>query len=105
MTGACMLVRRSVYEALGGLDEGLPTAFNDVDFCLRARGLGYSVVFAASVELIHHETISFGHHYAHDREQETADVRLHSPNLSLMGKAEWELAYPPRTDVDWGELT
>ena len=119
VTGACMLVRRSVYEALGGLDEGLPTAFNDVDFCLRARGLGYSVVFAASVELIHHETISFGHHYAHDREQETADVRLmqkrwaeicradpfHSPNLSLMGKAEWELAYPPRTDVDWGELT
>lgn len=119
VTGACMLVRRSVYEALRGLDEGLPTAFNDVDFCLRARGQGHSVVFAASVELIHHETISFGHHYAHDREREMADVHVmrrrwaevcradpfHSPNLSLMGKAEWELACPPRTDVDWRELT
>ena len=41
--------------------------FNDVDFCLRARALNYSVVMAANVELIHHETLSFGHHYADTR--------------------------------------
>lgn len=110
VTGACLLVRRSIFEKIGGLDEGLPAGFNDVDFCLRVRRLSYSVVFAASVELVHHETISFGHHYAHNRLQEAADVRImrerwadvcqsdpfHNPNLSLAGEAEWELAYPPR---------
>lgn len=110
VTGACLLVRRFIFDNVGGLDEGLPTGFNDVDFCLRVRKLGYSVVFAASVELIHHETISFGHHYTHSPQQEVADVRImrerwaevcradpfHSPNLSLAGEAEWELAYPPR---------
>lgn len=115
VTGACLLVRRSVFNEVSGLDEGLPTGFNDVDFCLRLRTMGYSVVFAASVELIHHETISFGHHYAQNRQQEAADVRtmqerwaqvcrsdpFHSPNLSLAGEAEWELAYPPRLGLEW----
>ena len=64
VTGACLLVRRDVFERVGGLDEALATAFNDVDFCLRTRALNYSVVMAASVELVHHETLTFGHHYA-----------------------------------------
>lgn len=115
VTGACLLVRRSIFNDVGGIDEGLPTGFNDVDFCLRVRKLGYSVVFAASVELIHHETISFGHHYAQSPQQEIADVRImqerwaevcradpfHSPNLSLAVEAEWELAYPPRLGDKW----
>ena len=115
VTGACMLVRRTIYDALGGLDEALPNGFNDVDFCLRARRLGHWVVFAASVELVHHETITFGHHYAAAREQEAADIRLmrgrwadvvradpfHNPNLSLLGEAEWTLAFPPRVDTEW----
>lgn len=114
VTGACLLVRRCVYELLGGLDEQLPTAFNDVDFCLRARSLSYGVVLGASVELIHHETISFGHHYADNFQQEARDVALmrkrwralcqadpfHNPSLSLVAEAEWELAYPPRTVED-----
>ena len=115
VTGACMLVRRTIYDALGGLDEALPSGFNDVDFCLRGRRLGHRIVFAASVELVHHETITFGHHYAAAREQEAADIRLmrgrwadvvradpfHNPNLSLLGEAEWTLAYPPRVDMEW----
>ncbi len=110
VTGACLLVRRGLYERLGGLDESLPTGFNDVDFCLRVGKLGYSIVFAAHVEMIHHETISFGHHYSSNREQEAADVKVmrerwpdvceddpfHNPNLSLTGQTAWELAYPPR---------
>jgi len=115
VTGACMLVRRSLYDTLGGLDEALPTGFNDVDFCLRARRLGWSVVFAANAELIHHETITFGHHYAADRVQEAADISLmqerwaedcradpfHNPNQSLLGGSEWTLAYPPRVGEGW----
>ncbi len=110
VTGACLLVRRDVFEQVGGLDEALPTAFNDVDFCLRARDLKYSVVMAASVELIHHETLSFGNHYADIPDQEAADVALmrerwravcaadpfHNPNLSLVESDEWTLAVPPR---------
>ena len=113
VTGACLLVRRAVFERVGGLDEELPTAFNDVDFCLRVGALGCSVVLAASVELVHHETLSFGHHYADATEQEAADVALmqarwpavcaadpfHNPNLSLAGQDEWGLAYPPRTFI------
>jgi len=114
VTGACLLVRRSLYRQLGGLDESFPIAFNDVDFCLRARALGYAVVFAGSVELVHHETLSFGHHYGDNAAQEAMDVQrmqerwpevckvdpFHNPNLSLAGQSEWELAYPPRIDPD-----
>jgi GT2 family glycosyltransferase len=114
VTGACLVVRRDVFERVGGLDEALATGFNDVDFCLRARALKYSVVMAASVELIHHETLSFGHHYADIPDQEAADVALmqdrwaavcaadpfHNPNLSLTGPNEWALAVPPRVSLD-----
>jgi GT2 family glycosyltransferase len=119
VTGACLLVRRSTYESVGGMDESFPTAFNDVDFCLRVREQGHSVVFAASVELVHHETLSFGHHYRHNIAQEAVDVRrmrerwpavcqadpFHNPNLSLVGQSEWELAYPPRNDDDGADAS
>ena len=45
VTAACMMVKRSVYEAVKGLDEKLQVAFNDVDFCLRVRKAGYLVVY------------------------------------------------------------
>jgi GT2 family glycosyltransferase len=111
VTGACLLVRREVYEQVGGLDEDFPTAFNDIDFCLRVRERGHGIVFAASVEMIHHETITFGQHYSPETsEQEDSDIRrlrarwsqicradpFHNPNLSLIGRSEWNLAYPPR---------
>ncbi len=116
VTGACLMVRRSLFEQVGRLDEMLPSAFNDVDFCLRVRALGYSVIMAASVELVHHETISFGHHYAGDPGAELADMQLirqrwpdviaddpyHNPNLSLRTSAEWELAVPPRHESGRG---
>ena len=60
VTAACMMVKRSVYEELGGLEEELKVAFNDVDFCLRARGKGYLVVYDPNVELYHFESKSRG---------------------------------------------
>lgn len=54
----------------------MPTGFNDADFCLRARALKYSMVMAASVELVHYETLSFEHHYADATDQEAADIAL-----------------------------
>ncbi len=61
VTGACLMVRKALYEALGGLDEKhLPVTFNDVDFCLRVREAGYRVVWTPHAELYHHESVSRG---------------------------------------------
>ncbi|MBR1691902.1 MAG: glycosyltransferase [Lachnospiraceae bacterium] len=60
VTGACMLVRKSLYEQLGGLDEEFAVALNDVDFCLRVRKLGLLNVFTPFAELYHFESKSRG---------------------------------------------
>lgn len=60
VTAAALVVRRSVWTALGGLDESFAVAFNDLDFCLRARALGHVSVFAGTAVLIHHESASRG---------------------------------------------
>lgn len=60
VTGACMLVKKSIYEELGGLDEKFTVAFNDVDFCLKAREKGYLNVFTPYCELYHYESKSRG---------------------------------------------
>jgi len=60
VTGACLLVKKSLYDQLGGLDEGFAVALNDVDFCLRLRELGYLNVFNPYCELYHFESKSRG---------------------------------------------
>ncbi len=61
VTGACLMTRREVFDSVGGFDERLPVAFNDVDFCLKLREKGYLVVYEALCELVHHESKSRGH--------------------------------------------
>ncbi|HEX2136850.1 MAG TPA: glycosyltransferase family 2 protein [Microvirga sp.] len=62
VTAACLVVRRALYEELGGLDEDVfRIAFNDVDFCLRAAAAGYRNVWTPFAEMIHHESISRGY--------------------------------------------
>ena len=60
VTAACMLVRTQVFDALNGLDEGFTVAFNDVDFCLRARRAGWRVVWTPYAQLYHYESKSRG---------------------------------------------
>lgn len=60
VTAACIMVKRSVYEEVNGLNETLKVAFNDVDFCLRIREKGYLVVYEPQVELYHYESKSRG---------------------------------------------
>ncbi len=61
VTAACLIVRKSIYQQVNGLDEkNLPIAFNDVDFCLKVRELGYRNLFTPWAELYHHESISRG---------------------------------------------
>jgi cellulose synthase/poly-beta-1,6-N-acetylglucosamine synthase-like glycosyltransferase len=62
VTAACMLLRKSLFEQVGGLqEEDLPVQFNDVDLCLRIRERGYHVVYTPYAELYHHESVSRGH--------------------------------------------
>lgn len=60
VTGACLMVKKSLYDELGGLDEQYAVALNDVDFCLRLREKGYLNVFTPFAELFHFESISRG---------------------------------------------
>ena len=56
VTGACLLVRASVYDAVGGLDEQFAVAFNDVDFCLRVRDAGCRIAWTPYAQLVHYES-------------------------------------------------
>ena len=60
VTAACMMMKRSVFEQLGGFEEKLTVAFNDVDLCLRTVQAGYLVVYNPKVELYHYESKSRG---------------------------------------------
>ena len=60
VTGACLLIKKSIYNELGGMDENFTVAFNDVDLCLKAREKGYLNVFTPYCELYHYESKSRG---------------------------------------------
>ncbi len=67
VTGACMLVRRSLFEELGGFDVAYRNGVEDVDLCLQARARGYRVVYCADAVVQHHEGTSEGR-FDHVRE-------------------------------------
>jgi glycosyltransferase involved in cell wall biosynthesis len=114
VTGACMVVRRDVYERVGGLDEQLQVAFNDIDFCLRVQQAGYRVVWTPFAELCHHESASRGSDDTPEKrqrfvnevefmQQRWGEELLHdpayNPNLSLESP-NFDLAFPPRNMRD-----
>jgi GT2 family glycosyltransferase len=97
VTGACLMVRRKLFDEVGGLDERLCVDFNDVDFCLRLRAAGYRNIWTPFAELIHHESVSRGKHDNPEKitrfQHETDFMRMrwgktveqdpfYSPNLS-----------------------
>lgn len=60
VTAACLMVRRSVFEELDGLNEDFKVAFNDIDFCLKVRKAGYLVVYNPYAQFYHYESKSRG---------------------------------------------
>ena len=110
VTGACLIVRKALYEQVGGLDERLQVAFNDIDFCLRLREAGYRNLWTPFAELYHHESASRGSdEMGEKRERFLGEIALmqqrwgrllerdpaYNPNLTLTGKG-FDLADPPR---------
>lgn len=61
VTAACLMTKRTTFEAVGGLSEELAVAFNDVDYCLKVRKLGKLVVYNPYAELFHYESKSRGY--------------------------------------------
>lgn len=111
VTAACLIVRKSVYQEVGGLNEtDLTVAFNDIDFCLRVREAGYKNIWTPYAELYHHESASRGYeNNPIKRERFAREVKYmrekwgsvldddpaYNPNLTLLHE-NFELAWPPR---------
>ena len=66
VTGACQMVRRDVFEQVGGYNEEFAVGFNDADFCLRAWEAGYRTIFTPYAELYHYEFTSRGREEANE---------------------------------------
>ncbi len=70
LTAACLMVKKKIYFEADGLNqEELKIAFNDVDFCLRAREQGYLNIFTPYCEAYHHESISRGHEDTEEKQE------------------------------------
>ena len=113
VTAACLLVSKSNYQAVGGLNEQhLSIAFNDVDFCLKLVELGLKNVYVPTAVLLHHESVSRGYEDTPTKQarfaaevawmqQRWGDRLLkdsaYNPNLALDGEP-FRLARPPRLE-------
>ena len=110
VTGACCLVRRDLWMRLGGMDESYPSAFNDVDLCLRAAEAGFETVLSDAT-LFHEESRTYGSHWdGRPAGSEARDVArmqgrwsfvladdpFYNPNLDLDPARAWHPAWPPR---------
>lgn len=116
VTAACMAIRKSVFDELGGFNEtDLQVAYNDVDLCIRIREAGYRIIFTPFAVLTHHESKSRDYDSSGEglgRFQ--SDIRyvqkqwgeilncdpFHHPSLSLE-QSRIELAFPPRVAFPW----
>lgn len=118
VSGACVVLRRELFEEVGGLDETLgPLLYRSVDFCLRLREKGYRSVWTPHAELYYHESTQRG-----DKSTSTGQAQLtqalvilrqrweallsydpaYNPNLALEGEL-FTLAFPPRWQKPWME--
>lgn len=90
VTGACLMTRREVFDEVGGFDEGLSVAFNDVDYCLKCAEHGYLTVYTADTSLYHYESFTRGTDYDKSENQvrmnkELAAFRLRWAEIYVKG--------------------
>lgn len=115
VTAACLLMRREVWDEVGGLDEDFPVAYNDVDLCLKVRAAGYRILWTPDALVYHLESQSRGKDVTPaKRERLNQDKNrlierwgalldsdpFHSPNFSSK-HVDARLAFPPRVTAAW----
>lgn len=111
VTGACLMIRKSVWNEVGGLEEQLAVAFNDIDFCLKVKKYNYRNIYTPYAEMIHHESLSRGpednpekvarfNREASKMKERWGDKLFkdpaYSPNLTLDCE-DFSYSWPPRT--------
>ncbi|WP_375413876.1 glycosyltransferase family 2 protein [uncultured Bradyrhizobium sp.] len=117
VTGACLVVRKSVFEEAGGLNEtDLAVAYNDVDFCLRLKKMGYRNIWTPHAELYHHESATRGAEHTPENaerfQRESQYMRakwgneidhdaFYNENFSTDISECFQLAFPPRRKKPW----
>ncbi|MCX7123510.1 MAG: glycosyltransferase family 2 protein [Gammaproteobacteria bacterium] len=110
VTGACLMMTRSLFEQIGGFDESFPVTWNDADLCTKVRQLGYVIVYDPAAQLYHKESGTRGRDTTPEKRalNEVATRRFfekwsmvmacdphYNPNLSL-GYPGYYLAFVPR---------
>ena len=86
VTAACMMVKKSAFDAVGGLSEELAVAFNDIDFCMKLRKAEYLIVYNPYAELYHYESKSRG---LEDTPEKVHDLTKKLPPLRKNGRRSW----------------
>lgn len=101
VTAACLIVKKTIYNQVGGLDHvNLPIAFNDVDFCMKVGEAGYRNVWTPYAEMYHHESISRG------SDEETPEKKLRALKESTYMRKKWQKklqndpAYNPNLTIE-----
>lgn len=111
VTAACLMMRRAVFEAVGGFDEVLfPVTFNDIDLCLKVGKAGYHVLYTPFAELYHKESATRGEDISPEKRARVKQEKEHfiakwgkqlgndpfyNQNLSLKS-TDYFLTFPPR---------
>lgn len=94
VTGACLVVRKTSFEAVGGLDEEkFAVAFNDVDLCMRLNARGWQSLYEPRATLIHHESVSRG------QDKDPVGAARFAGELAAL-KAAWATDGGPEQEVD-----
>jgi GT2 family glycosyltransferase len=113
----CLVLRRDVFETVHGFNEQLSKAFNDVDFCLRVREAGLSIVYEPDAEIYLHPVEGPAARSIADQTEEGGDEwellksrwgdallrdPYYNPNLTVSSE-DFALAFPPRVQRAWKE--
>ena len=119
ITAGCLLVKKKIFTEVGGFDEKLAQAYNDVDFCLKLKEKGSLVVWNPFSELFHHESVSVEPPYSSSRSQtfrnelayfiskynsKLKEESFYSSNHSN-SPPYFELAFPPRVPLPWNNAS
>lgn len=115
VTGACLMVRRELFEQAGGFDEDLALAYNDVDLCLKLADCGHLTIWTPYAELIHHESKTRGYDLSKTQKERLAGESsiimkkwgryiergdpYYNPNLTL-DKQDLSFNLQPKTNLN-----
>lgn len=124
VTGACLLLKKSIFDEVGGFDEKLAVAFNDVDLCYRVYEHGYYNIVRCDTVLYHHESLSRGNDALSKEKQKRLNQEkdyLYEKHQAIYGTDPfynvnlttdmWELEYAPKyhyevkLDADWARVS